>query len=786
MSESLSLLSDEEFRRAQPADDQAGFGTLSTRRGHLPLTALDVQARLDGLLSEINVRQTFVNTLDEPLEATYIFPLPDRAAVTRFRMEVAGRVTEGVLQERGAARRQYQQAIQVGQRAAIAEEERPGVFSLRVGNLMPGEAAHITLSLVGPLPYSDGEATFHFPLVVAPRYMPGQPLSGPTVGTGVASDTDAVPDASRISPPVLLAGYPNPVRLSLSVAVQPGNLLLRDFRSSLHSVLLDADSDGVRTVRLLPGERLDRDFILRFRVAADAIQTSLALQPDASGDEGTFHLTLVPPALTAAQRPRDLVFVLDRSGSMAGWKIVTARRALGRMVETLTDRDRFTVYAFDDRIESPPALGGQLLAPGTDRHRFLAAQFLSSIEARGGTEMAQPLDRAMAQPADGAADRDRIVVLLTDGQVGNEDQILQMLGQRAQQVRIFTLGIDRAVNAAFLKRLAELGGGACELVESADRLNDVMDKVHRQIGTALVAALSLRAEGLALVRDSQTPARLPDLFAGAPLFVMGRYRGSLEQTVNPGLTVEGSVAGHAWAQPVAAWRSQNQAVPSVWARGRIRELEDRFAIGHGDATRLEKEILATSLRFGVLCRFTAFVAVDRQVVNEGGQVHQVTQAVEMPASWDQANDTMSAAAPPTAGVFLRGLTPHIAAGSRLPAPRSASLGNFKKGLKAMPDDAKARQAVVRRELPPEPEVESLEVGALRTKHSNEEPTERTVGDRLFLLLALPFVLVFAVVKLCWRALCAGFRRLMRGNAGSDNGSAQQPTPDVARKDTFWK
>src|SRR5262249_33264834 len=151
---------------------------------------------------------------------TYIFPLPDRAAVTRFRMEVAGRVIEGVLQERAQARKEYEQAIQAGHRAAITEEDRPNVFTLRVGNLMPGEQATVRLTLVGPLPTSDGEATFRFPLVVAPRYIPGKPLPGPSVGDGTAPDTDAVPDASRITPPVLLLGYPNPVCLSLAVEVR--------------------------------------------------------------------------------------------------------------------------------------------------------------------------------------------------------------------------------------------------------------------------------------------------------------------------------------------------------------------------------------------------------------------------------------------------------------------------------------------------------------------------------------------------------------------------------------
>ena len=180
MSMPLPMLG-EDVSRWLPQDvgDEPGFGSLETERGRLPLEAMEVCGRIDGLLSQVTVRQTFVNALDEPLEATYIFPLPDRAAVTRFRMEVAGRVIEGLLEERGQAREQYDQAIAAGHRAAIAEEERPGVFTLRVGNLMPGEAATVELTYCGVLPYSDGEVTFRFPLVVAPRYIPGVPLPGP-------------------------------------------------------------------------------------------------------------------------------------------------------------------------------------------------------------------------------------------------------------------------------------------------------------------------------------------------------------------------------------------------------------------------------------------------------------------------------------------------------------------------------------------------------------------------------------------------------------------------------
>jgi Ca-activated chloride channel family protein len=674
MTQTLQPMTDEMLRSVTlPPSDDAGFGALRTEKGVLPLKALDVQARVDGLLAETRLTQTFVNAHAEPLEATYIFPLPDRAAVTRFRLEVAGRVVEGELKERGAARKEYDEAIKEGHRAAITEEERPGVFTMRVGNLPPGETARVELTLTGPLPYADGEATFRFPLVVAPRYIPGTPLPGPSVGEGVAADTDAVPDASRITPPVLLPGFPNPVRLSLAVEFAPSPLAPSALQSSLHAVVEETTEKGRRVV-VQPGERLNRDFILRFRVGAEKIVTSLSLQPDADGEEGTFALTLVPPApkpgepaaSAAGSKPRDVVFVLDRSGSMGGWKMVAARRAMARMVDTLTDRDRFTVYAFDDVIETPPGFEGNKLVDATNHHRSRAAEFLSKIDARGGTEMAQPLAQgvgelnALAGDRKTLAERDRILVLVTDGQVGHEDQILRELGKQLKNVRVFTLGVDRAVNEAFLKRLADLGGGASRLVESEDRLDEVMDDVHCHIGTAVLTNLRLEPAGLAFVPGSVVPSRMPDLFAGSPLTILGRYTGSPQGAV---ALQARDAAGGMWQAEVKANRAAGAAPATVWARGKLRDLEDRYVVAGGP--ELEKEIVATSLRFGVLCRFTAFVAVDRSaVVNAGGQVHGIVQPVEMPEGW----------APPGVAYACAGAMPMTMGMVR--APRKLTKGHF--------------------------------------------------------------------------------------------------------------
>ncbi|GAA3118197.1 VIT domain-containing protein [Streptosporangium carneum] len=616
----------------EPVPD-AGLGALVTERGNLPLESVDVTADLSGLVAGVKVVQIFRNPHDVALEATYVFPLPDRAAVTSFRMEADGRVIEGVLKERGQARADYDQAISEGRRAAIAEEDRPDVFTIRVGNIVPGERVTVRLVLNQPLPYEDGAATFRFPLVVAPRYIPGSPLDGEQAGDGWAPDTDAVPDASRITPPVLLPGFPNPVRLSLAASVDPAGLELREVRSSLHVVQEEGD-----TVRLRPGERLDRDFVLRLSFDAS---TSLALAPDLEsggesgereGAEGTFTLTVVPDPAEATARAKDVVLVLDRSGSMTGWKMVAARRAAARIVDTLVGGDRFAVLSFDTVVEHPEGLG-EGLSEASDRNRYRAVEHLARLEARGGTEMLDPLERAvtlLGTPAgDTAGDdgvRDRVLVLVTDGQVGNEDQILERLGARLAGVRVHTVGIDRAVNAGFLGRLAGLGAGRCELVESEDRLDEAMEHIHRRIGSPLVTDLSVKADGLDLVPGSV--GRLGSIYPGVPLTVQGRYRGA------PGgaLTVHGvDPTGRPWERRVTGTRVDNPAVRAIWARARLRTLEDRYAAGDRS---LEEEIVEVSLRYGVLCRFTAFVAVDSEVVAEGGPGHRVIQPVELPSGWE--------------------------------------------------------------------------------------------------------------------------------------------------------
>lgn len=603
---------------ARPAETgRPTCGQLSAADGRvLPLKAISVNTAIVGMTATSTVRQRFVNAGDTTIEATYVFPLPARAGVTDFAADLAGRRVIGVLKERGAARVDYEQALAAGQRAAIVEEDRSDVFSVRVGNIGPGEEAAIEMRLTGPLSFEDGEATFRFPLVVTPRYTKGDALPGDQTGPGEAADTDLVPDASRVTPPRLLDSDERP-ELKISLSVDGAGLAVSDLRCSLPMARGD---DG--RWRVEAGARADRDFVLRFRVDRSELSSSALLVPDPAGDEGTWSVTLVPPVETSSA-PRDVVVLLDRSGSMHGWKMIAARRAAGRIVDMLDAGDRFCVLAFDDRIDAPPQLPGDLVE-ADDRNRFAAASWLGSLDSGGGTVMDEPLVKAADMLAASGAGRQASVVLVTDGQISGEDHLLRRLAPAVGETRIYCVGIDRAVNAGFLDRLAKLGNGRSELVESEERLDEAMARLARTIGRPALTGLRVSAAGVQLLDGTVTPGRAPDAFAGVPCVISGRYRGLTEAEFRvdaDGFTT--ALPGRVAPEAVA--------VQTIWARSLVRDLEDEYAAYRADDD-LAAQIVAHSIRFGVLSRFTAFVAIDPQQT-DAGPLTEVIQPVEEPSGW---------------------------------------------------------------------------------------------------------------------------------------------------------
>ena len=646
----------------------------------LPLARVDIRARVAERVAEVTLQQTFVNDHDEPIEAVYIFPLSGGCAVSDFTMTVAGNTVKGVLAEREEARAQYEEALEHGKRAALMEQERSDVFTITVGNLPPHEEATVRLVYSERLPFfEDGRTALRLPLVLAPRYIPGTPLDRPSVGDGTELDTDEVPDASRITPPRLAPGFDPKTALTLEVEVLG---TAAELACSQHAIA-QATGAGVTRVSLARGdERLDRDFVLRWRLLHDDASSSLVYFRHADGRSyGVLSLMATRPSSEPAVA-RDVVFVFDRSGSMNGAKIASAARACGFLLRTLGPTDRFAILAFDDVVEwfgNAP----EFVVAGEDGVAR-GERWLRDIEARGGTEIDGALDAAFSLLG---ARRDRVtheasVVLITDGEVGNEGAVLRRVGSASRTARVFAVGVDTAVNAGFLTHLARAGRGTAVLVEPGTALEGALVSIGRDIGRPLVTDLAVEgadggAEGVD--RDSVAPSVIPDLFGGRSTMVAFRAGAPgavrVRGTRRDGTPYEAVVEGTEVDLP---------AIAHVWARERITDLEDRYRLvvgstegtrgGDGDALR--GEIVETSLAHQVLSRFTAFVAVDeREVVQDPSSRRKVVQPVHLPASW-----TLGAMAPsPRMASFALGGADGAAVASM---PEGLSWHLFKTGRRA--------------------------------------------------------------------------------------------------------
>jgi len=628
--------------------------TKNERRARLPLTGVRISARVADRVAHVTLEQTFHNPFPEALEATYIFPMSGGSAVSAFELKVGARVIKGVVKERGEARATYQKAIADGKRAALLEQDRDDVFTVQVGNLPPGEEVRVRIVLSERLPFfEDGTTELRLPLVVAPRYIPGAPVDRNPVGDGVEWDTDQVPDASRLTPPRLAAGFDPKVGLQIEVELADDGDL-SDLACSQHAIKLSSGKVALTK----QDELLDRDFILRWKLSGEKVRTTLLATKDGCG-----MLSILPPKRDGfLGLARDVVFVLDRSGSMGGVKMTSAARACSLLLSTLGPRDRFAIAAFDDRAEW---LADRKFTSANEAGLAAGEKFLRTIDARGGTE----LDPTMKETLDligrrkDAEGRVPVVVLLTDGQVGNESAVFARLQKDGGDTRVFTVGIDTAVNAAFLKRLASLGGGTCTCVVPGEGLEDALRGIGREIGAPLVVDVKIDgAEDLA-------PARVPDLFAGRAATVFFRIK------KGKSITVTGTTAdGKAFKETVKPRSIELPAIDHLWARARVTDLEDRFRLEPGKQDGIRKEIIALAVGHTLLTRFTSFVVVDdSEIVNKGGEGQKIVQPVHVPAQWEmecaEASAVGSGGAPGGMSSLMASPAPCMAPPP--PAPRGA-------------------------------------------------------------------------------------------------------------------
>lgn len=594
-----------------------------------PLKHTDVKAEITGFVSRVLVTQQFENPYQIPIEAVYTFPLPQNAAVDDMTMTIGERRIRGKILPRDEAQAVYEGAKSRGQIASLLDQERPNIFTQSVANILPGEQIKITISYVETLRYQDGAYEFVFPMVVGPRYVPGTPAATENSGNGFAPNTNSVPDGSRVTPKPAPAGERSGHDISIDVTLDAG-LIVQNVESKTHRIDVERPTSTSAHLKLRRGVTIpNKDFILRYDVAASTIQDTVLSHRSEKGS--FFTLILQPPARVAAEdiTPKELVFVLDTSGSMAGFPIEKAKETMKLALDNLYPSDTFNLITFsgDTRILFPEPVRA------TKRNLAQAQEFLAGTAGNGGTEMMGAIKAAL-DPSD-SLDHVRIVCFMTDGFVGNDMQIISEV-QKHRNARVFAFGIGSSVNRFLLDNMATAGRGEVEYVGLKDDGSAAAQRFHQRIRNPLLTDISIDWNGMPVT--DVYPQRIPDLFGAKPVVLTGRY------TV-PGsgiIKLKGNMAGSPYTREIQVTFPDSMALHDVlaplWARARIDSLmnEDYYGAQRGRMRDdLKNTITQLGMEFRLMTQFTSFVAVEEMIVTDGGRVRRIDVPVEVPAGIDR-------------------------------------------------------------------------------------------------------------------------------------------------------
>lgn len=600
--------------------------------GACPLKHTSVKAEISGPLSRVTVTQEFQNPYPDKIEAVYTFPLPHQAAVDDMTMLVGDRLVRGKIKRREEARAIYESARKAGKVAGLLDQERPNIFTQAVANIAPGATVKITISYVETMEYEDGSYQFTFPMVVGPRYIPA--------GT----------DGSRITPPVTPPGTRAGHDISMEIALDAG-VPIDALASSSHDVEI-ARPDARRAVVKLKDQATipNKDFLLRYDVAGRRVEDAVLTHYGARG--GFFTLMLQPPERVpvAEITPKELVFVLDTSGSMMGFPIEKAKETMRLALDGLHPRDTFNLITFsgDTHVLFPAPVAA------TAENLARAQAFLASRSGSGGTEMMKAIRAALEGPDTGAV---RVVCFMTDGHVGNDQEIIREVQNHAR-ARVFSFGIGNSVNRYLLDNMARYGRGEVEYLMLNQDGSAAARRFHERVQSPLLTDISIDWGGLP-VADT-LPQRIPDLFAAKPLVISGRYTTPASGVVR----LRGRMAGREFSREIRvnllAAEPRHDVLASLWARRRIGELM-------ANAGDRKEEITQLGLDYRLMTQYTSFVAVEETTVIEGGEPRRVEVPVEMPEGMSYEGVFGSEPQPAMAMQFRGG----IVGGAMMPAAEMA-------------------------------------------------------------------------------------------------------------------
>ena len=601
--------------QAQVKINDAKAGTLLFRTGTegvfeaAPTVETDVAIQVTGLIARTRVAQTFQNPGTDWVEGVYVFPLPENAAVDRMRLRVGERILEGQVREKGEARREYAKAVSEGKKAALVEQQRPNLFTNAVANIGPGEIVRVVIEYQQTLAWESGEVRLRFPLAVTRRYVPSgaslpdepktlEPLLTAAAQSGTVSDADVEPLLHPDYAPASF-GAVNPVSITVTI---DSAVPLAKVTTSYHDTWTEK-STATRTRVYLQKEQseADRDFELAFAPQSGS-QPQAAVYSERLGDTDYALLMVMPPDAAAGDRaaqamPRETVFVIDTSGSMQGASMQQAKEALLHGLTTITPRDRFNIVEFNSitRPMWPDAL------PATAANVEAARHWVLRLKADGGTEMAGALSFALGgRETPGVL---RQVVFITDGAVGNEDQLFKLIARKLGGTRLFTVGIGSAPNGHFMAKAAQFGRGTFTYIAEGREVNEKMSRLFAKIDSPVLRDVTVTwPDGTAV---ETFPARIPDLYRGEPV-VVAVAAPRLSGTV----IVSGLRGNQPWSVALTpAASSEPAGVGALWARAKIASLMDELRLGADEAV-IRPAVLKVAMEHRLVSRYTSLVAVD--------------------------------------------------------------------------------------------------------------------------------------------------------------------------------
>ena len=585
-----------------------------------------VQMDITGNINRVTVRQTFTNPSNKWAEGVYVFPLPEDSAVDQLRMYVDERVIEGQIHEKEEAKKIYEKAKQEGKSATLVEQQRPNIFTSSVANIAPGGSITIAIEYQQAVLIDNNIYSIRFPMVVGDRYIPGAPIQTPIDSLGVAPNTQEVEDASKITPLSEnhirdLTGEDFETNLPVMIDINlNAGFELASLNSTYHKVQIEQSSQTTRSIYLGDSYQADRDFELTWS-AIKTLEPEIALFTQVKDDNVYLMLMATPPkdeVFKKSDRARELIFIIDSSGSMSGSSIRQAKDSLKEALGRLSPTDRFNIVDFDNGFE--PLYESAM--PASTSNISDAKRFIKRIDADGGTQMLGPIAFALNSRDSSSVNYLRQIIFITDGQAGNEQAILAEVQFGIEDDRFFTIGIGSAPNSYLLTKLADFGRGAFTFIGNQKEVSLKMNRLFEKLESP--ALIDIEVNFPPEINAELALDVIYDLYAGETItaaYKMNALPSSLEII---GKTIDGE-----FRKNITLNASKNtKGIDILWARRKIDRLTD---IHNNAYTRRllelsKKDIVELALDYHLVSKFTSLVAVDITPIRPETE-ELVTQAI---------------------------------------------------------------------------------------------------------------------------------------------------------------